>query len=473
MDIPKARLGILEFTESVLGIKAYLWQRKTLVHIEAGHPTALTACNGAGKTSTVFVAAALWCLFNWPRSRVVVTSASWSQLKKQFFDVIRERRSNPLFRSHVFNEAEVKSPEGGFVIGLSVDEAGKAEGYHERLPDSPVMILADEAKSIQDPVFTSLARCTATWRVYASSAGPACGAFYQCLTTQRNFWACILVKSTECPHIPQEAIEIDRQIWGEHSPQFRQKHLAEFTDEDEESFISMEVVRQAIDHPPPWRAGFQCAFIDWSSGGDETTIASLDGNELRLVAAFRERDAVQVVRRVAKLLRDNSLAGNGVLVCADAGGIGSPMCDQLASDFGIFARRINNNSPAHKPSEFANLDAERWFGFRRALEKRILILPPDQELMKQLSSRRLQYDSKARIQLEPKDSLRARGLPSPDRADAIIGAASPLASPLWGAVTQATLAGMKFGGVKGSKTLFANDFDPDPEIPQEESFRFE
>jgi hypothetical protein len=72
------------------------------------------------------------------------TSASWSQLKKQFFDTIRTWQRHPLFRFHTFNEAEVRAPEGGFVIGLSVDEAGKAEGYHER-PASPVMILADEA----------------------------------------------------------------------------------------------------------------------------------------------------------------------------------------------------------------------------------------------------------------------------------------------------------------------------------------
>jgi hypothetical protein len=163
MDTPRPRLGILEFAESVLGIRPYQWQRKTLCHIEAGHPTALTACNGAGKTSTVLVAAALWCLFNWPRGRVIVTSASWSQLKKQFFDTIRLQARHPLFRSHTFNEAEVRTREGGFVIGLSVDEAGKAEGYHER-PDSPVMILADEAKSIADDVFTSRARCTARVR---------------------------------------------------------------------------------------------------------------------------------------------------------------------------------------------------------------------------------------------------------------------------------------------------------------------
>lgn len=58
-----------------------------------------------------------------------------------------------------------------------------------------------------------------------------------------------------------------------------------------------------------------------------------------------------------------------------------------------------------------------------AAGKRRQHLPVDQELLKQLSSRRLQYDSKARIQLEPKDKMRAHGLPSPDRADAVIGAA--------------------------------------------------
>jgi hypothetical protein len=453
MDTPKARLGILEFTESVLGIRPYQWQRETLCNIEAGHPTALTACNGAGKTSTVLVAAALWCLFNWPLARVVVTSASWSQLKKQFFDTIRLQARHPLFRSHTFNEAEVRTPEGGFVIGLSVDEAGKAEGYHER-PVSPVMILADEAKSIADDVFTSLARCSATWRVYASSAGPACGTFYSCLTTFRNFWACVLVKSSECPHISQAAIEIDRQMWGEHSPQFRQKHLAEFTAEDEEAFISMETARGCMDNPPVFSAGRSSIFIDWSTGGDETVIATANGNRLQIVAAFRERDAVQCVRKVASIVRERGLAN---FVSADAGGIGGPMCAQLSSDFGIYTRGVNNGSPARKKDEFANADAEKWFAFRRLLEKREVILPVDGELLKQLSSRRLQYDSKARIQLEPKESMRARGLSSPDRADAVIGAATAGLFGLSGVVTAETLAGMRFGPPRGGRALFDSE----------------
>jgi len=94
----------------------------------------------------------------------------------------------------------------------------------------------------------------------------------------------------------------------------------------------------------------------------------------------------------------------------------------LSSDFGIYTARVNNDSPARKKDEFANSDAEKWFAFRRLLEKREVILPVDGELLKQLSGRRLQYDSKARIQLEPKELMRSRGLSSPDRADAVIGA---------------------------------------------------
>ena len=243
-------------------------------------------------------------------------------------------------------------------------------------------------------------------------------------------------------------------MWGEHSPQFRQKHLAEFTSDDEEAFIAMETVRGCMDNPPQFQGGRSAAFVDWSTGGDETVIAAAEGNRLRIVAAFRERDAVQVVRRVAHLLQIHSLLSSRV--AADAGGIGGPMCAQLVSDFGIPVTRSNKGSPARKKDEFANADAEKWFAFRRLLEKREVILPVDGELLKQLSSRRLQYDAKARIQLEPKESMRARGLSSPDRADAVIGATvQGLPGFGSGAITAADLDRITFGG---PRLLF----DPEP-----------
>jgi hypothetical protein len=224
---------------------------------------------------------------------------------------------------------------------------------------------------------------------------------------------------------------------------------------------------------PAWQATFgACVFIDWAAGGDETVIAALEGNRLRIVVAFRERDACQCVLRVAATLRDSGLIGTPL--SADAGGIGGPMCDQLGQ-LGFSPRRINNGAPARKKDTFANVDAERWFAFRRLVEKREIILPKDGELLKQLCSRRLQYDAKARIQLEPKELMRSRGLSSPDRADAIIGAATAGLPGFTGAVTAQTLAGMKFGGFAGSRTLFG-EADYDPPIPLAEygdSLRFD
>jgi hypothetical protein len=125
-DKLRARYGILEFTQAVLGIKPYQWQRQTLCKIAAHYPTALVAANGSGKTSTILAPAALWCLFNWPFARVIVTSASWSQLKKQFFDNIRLFRFHPYFWKWTFNEAGIRTPEGGFIVGVSVEATRKS-----------------------------------------------------------------------------------------------------------------------------------------------------------------------------------------------------------------------------------------------------------------------------------------------------------------------------------------------------------
>jgi hypothetical protein len=61
------------------------------------------------------------------------------------------------------------------------------------------------------------------------------------------------------------------------------------------------------------------------------------------------------------------------------------------------------------------------------IEQRQVILPNDSELIAQLTSRRGWTDSKGRLVLEPKSDLRSRNLPSPDRADAVLGTLLSLA----------------------------------------------
>jgi hypothetical protein len=54
--------------------------------------------------------------------------------------------------------------------------------------------------------------------------------------------------------------------------------------------------------------------------------------------------------------------------------------------------------------------------------RRMIRIPNDEKLIAQLTSRRKLYDSRGREKLESKADLANRGVESPDRADALIGA---------------------------------------------------
>jgi hypothetical protein len=94
--------------------------------------------------------------------------------------------------------------------------------------------------------------------------------------------------------------------------------------------------------------------------------------------------------------------------------------DRMAEE-GFYLQRVNNNSPPKRPEIYANLSAEWWSTVGQLIERRQIIIPNDEKLIAQLTSRRKQYDSKGREKLESKAELRSRGVESPDRADATIG----------------------------------------------------
>jgi hypothetical protein len=95
------------------------------------------------------------------------------------------------------------------------------------------------------------------------------------------------------------------------------------------------------------------------------------------------------------------------------------------------------------------------------------VLPVHEKLVAQLTSRRKLYDSKGRERLESKADMRARGLESPDRADALIGAVMLGASFGTGAIGARELSGVCFGRLGGTRALFSaqqvsfEEMDPD------------
>jgi phage terminase large subunit len=408
-------IPILIFADSVLGITPYDWQARILLNFEAGNQTAAAACNFSGKTSTVFPIAALWTLFNFERSRVMYLSATGVQVKNQFFASLARFRSRPAFARWNWLETEVRNPAGGFLFGRATDTGGHIEGIHNQF-ESPAALLVDEAKSIADEVLDALDRCSVSRRLYMSSTGAAFGGFYQIMTAKSHLWKTFRVTSSMCPHVYPATIEADRENLKDNV--FRIKHGAEWLYDEGSSMISLDHVRALIDNPPPFVAGPTTGFVDFAGPADETVLAICEGNLTRIVEAWRSRDTMHSVGKLLTWFRKLNLQGYQI---GGDEGYGHQLMDRMDEE-GFYLKRYNNGSSANRDDLFYNLSSEQWSTVAQLIERKQIIIPNDEKLISQLTSRRKIYDSRGRERAEPKADLRSRGIESPDRADALIGA---------------------------------------------------
>jgi phage terminase large subunit len=411
-------ISILLFADSILGIKTlYDWQCRCLLSFESGNPTALQAANFTGKTSTIYPIAALWVLYNHPRSRLMFLSATGDQVKNQYFTSLERFRSRPAFAGWTWLETAVRNPLGGFLFGRATDTGGNIEGLHDQ-PDSPAGLLVDEAKSIRPEVLDALDRCHTSFRLYASSTGAAFGGFYKICTAQAHLWKVFRVKSSDCPHISAALIEADRQNLKDSV--FKIKHDCQWLFDAGDSMISLDHVRALIDNPPAFVPGPTTAFCDFAGPGDESVLSVCEGNRVTIEDpwCWRSRDTMHSVGKFLTLFRKLNLQGWQI---GGDEGYGHQLMDRMAEE-GFHLKRINNGSQAKRADIYYNLSAEWWSTVGQLIERRQIIIPNDEKLIAQLTSRQKLYDSKGRERLESKADLKSRGGESPDRADALIGA---------------------------------------------------
>jgi len=110
----------------------------------------------------------------------------------------------------------------------------------------------------------------------------------------------------------------------------------------------------------------------------------------------------------------------------DFTGIGQGMCDRAdeLGDERITGIRIGE--PSSDPETYVNLRAEAWWQLRERFQPdenghaEIDIDPEDDELAAQLGKVKRKPRSDGRIQIESKEEMRRRGMPSPDDADAVV-----------------------------------------------------
>ena len=410
------------FASNVLGINLYDWQSKVLRDLEPRDcRVALRAANGSGKTSTVISAILIWHALVYPRSIAVTTAGVFRQVESQLWPSLRNHIAK-LGGAWEVTSGEIRylHPNGNTsrIIGYSATDPGRAEGWHaEDHEYHPLLMVVDEAKTVADPLFEAISRCQPTRLLIASSPGGTSGAFYRAFTKEANMWQKHAVTAFDCPHITQTQIDEVIQRYGEKHPLTRSMIYGEFVDIGLESLvISLTQLQNCYNTPPRFRPGVRIAGVDFAAGGDQNVICISDGNKILPMIAWREKDTMAAVGRFIVEFKKAGLEANNIY--ADASGMGMVMCDALAES-GWVVNRVNFGATAYDNNAYTNRSAEMWYGMAKKIEDAEIILPEDEDLTAQLTCRRTITNSKGKLGVESKDSMRARGIASPDRADAL------------------------------------------------------
>jgi hypothetical protein len=410
------------FASNVLGINLYDWQRKVLRDLEPRDcRVALRAANGSGKTSTVISAILIWHALVYPRSIAVTTAGVFRQVESQLWPSLRNHIAK-LGGAWEVTSGEIRylHPNGNTsrIIGYSATDPGRAEGWHaEDHEYHPLLMVVDEAKTVADPLFEAISRCQPTRLLIASSPGGTSGAFYRAFTKEANMWSKHAVTAFDCPHITQTQIDEVVQRYGEKHPLTRSMIYGEFVDIGLESLvINLTQLQNCHNTPPRFRPGVRIAGVDFAAGGDQNVICISDGNKILPMIAWREKDTMAAVGRFIVEFKKAGLEANNIY--ADASGMGMVMCDALAES-GWVVNRVNFGATAYDNNAYTNRSAEMWYGMAKKIEDAEIILPEDEDLTAQLTCRRTITNSKGKLGVESKDSMRARGIASPDRADAL------------------------------------------------------
>jgi hypothetical protein len=411
------------FAKHVLGLNLYDWQARVLRDVEPlNSRVALRAANGSGKTSTVIASLLLWHAYCHQKSLSVTTAGVFRQTESQLWPAMRSLITR-LGANWEVTSGEIRfTHENGMVsriIGFSASDPGRAEGWHaEDHKAHPLLIVVDEAKTVSDGIFEAITRCQPTRLLIASSPGGTSGAFYRAFTKEAQLWKPHAATAADCPHIPLTYHDEVIAKYGEKHPLTRSILFGEFMDLDGDSLvIGFNQLQACLTSPPDFKPGqVRLAGVDFAAGGDCNVLVVRDGNKILPITAWRERDTMSAVGRFIVEFKKAGLDADNIY--ADASGLGLPMCDAL-SEAGWDVNRVNFGSAAYDADAYTNRAAEMWYGMAKRIEAADIILPDDEELTAQLTCRRTMTNSRGKLGVESKDSMKARGIGSPDKADAL------------------------------------------------------
>lgn len=209
---------------------------------------------------------------------------------------------------------------------------------------------------------------------------------------------------------------------------FRQEYPANpveaFQTSGENSLIRPEIILRARKGKASEHGPLLIGVDPARFGDDRTSIIRRQGRVAHKLESHHKLDTMAVAGMVARII----LAEQPARVFVDVGGLGAGVVDRLRElGYEHIIEAVNFGERAIEADKYRNKRAECWGLMRDWLEESPVQIPDLDSLHADLMAPGYKFDSNSRLQIEDKDSIKRRGLASPDEADAL---ALTFASPV-------------------------------------------
>lgn len=424
------------FVTDILDEQPWSIQARIAEALRDNPQVAVPSCFGSGKD---WIAARIVAWWVSTGGMAVTTADTYRQVRDILWRELRRAHARgqlPGVIPAVESRWEIPGT-GAFAIGIKPEDynAEGFQGIHAR----KVLVVIDEANGVSEQLFTAAKGLVVNERSRILAIGnphEPVGPFFEACRSKT--WHVIHISVFDTPNFTGEPVpekakdELVSPFWLdqrraeglEGTPWWQAKVLGQFPDTASNSIIPLAWVEaaRARDHVPDARewAGLDVARF----GSDDSCLIEGSGNGPEKVTVVHGQDTMQVAGMGMAYLtaRRGSLA-------VDVIGVGGGVVDRIREQRppGQLLAVNVGESPDRDPDLLLNLRAQVWWDVRRALDPNTNDEPISlarlddqsyQRLRSELTAPTYRMTSSGKVQVESKDEMKARGLPSPDAADA-------------------------------------------------------
>ncbi len=499
------------FVTDVLGDAGtpYSKQAEMLDALVHERRVSVVGANGSGK-DWVAGRAMLWWLETRPEAKALTVGPTQRQVDEIVWQEMREAyaAAADVLSGRMFRSA-YRIDERRFALGFSTDNHLNIQGFHSE----QLLVVVTEAHAMPQLHMDAIKRLQPDRLLLVGNALSRDGEFYASHHAKRNLYHRIAISAFDTPNftgedggrrgmITPEYVDEYALDYGLDHPLYAASVLAQFPDSLEDSLIGREAVESAMARGETDVAGEECPVVPAEAGTsqppvplachserseaeprnlsgeapaadersprdvsaplnmtnepvyigvdvarfgfDRSALCVRQGERVLLMRSFERMDTMRLVFEVQRAAQE----WRAEAIFVDEGGVGGGVVDRLR-ELGAPVYGVHFGGSAQRPRRFFNRRSEIFWELRRLLNDALITLPRDEELAGQLLGLRYDVSSSGQVRLEGKPQMRKRGMPSPDKADAL---------------ALAFLVPPSFGIWTGAEPFLRDDPPPNPTI---------